>query len=394
MLPRHDDAVVGKRLDLQAGRDNEGLLEFAFFLAETEIELVSRGLVDGHRAELAAESAHGRQSVEERLDRRFIIAGIETPLRRLHGGRHACQSFCEIFWRPRAGEPRETGQTGVDAVEERRLVLLHLPGKRRLDQLVRGLRRGRRQREELAHALTLVHAPRFGPDFRIGLSEQPVVDARVDARDAAGGLRLSGKAEPGAVIQLHRLPRTQAVLDLPGIFRRIAGELVCVARDDGRRHMMLASRIASGWQRGDHIRTNHPDQPDVVVRNLVATPLLERLFDAERVAEVDGPREVLLRAVEPMQGAELLRAQHAERLENLRSNLVLAAVAARRGRERRAIAVPVIEHHQQPIVLVVGVRGRVHEDAGIRQMTQGEAERNVSLHVVEWHDAHLRARKR
>ena len=65
-------------------------------------------------------------------------------------------------------------------------------------------------------------------------------------------------------------------------------------------------------------------------------PLLERLVDAERVAEIDGAREVLLRAVEAMQRRELLRPQHAERLENLGADLVLPAVAARRRRERRA----------------------------------------------------------
>src|SRR5262249_24471923 len=50
-----------------------------------------------------------------------------------------------------------------------------------------------------------------------------------------------------------------------------------------------------------------------------------------------------------------------------------------------------IEHHEQPVVLVVGMRGRVHEDAGVGEMTQGEAERRMALLLVDRDDPHLRA---
>ena len=108
-------------------------------------------------------------------------------------------------------------------------------------------------------------------------------------------------------------------------------------------------------------------------------PLLERLVDAEREAEVDRAGEVLLGAVEAVQRGELLGPQHAERLEDLGADLVLPAVAARRRRERGAIALAAIEHHQQPVVLIVGMRGRHHEDAGVAQVTQREAKRDVPL---------------
>ena len=62
-----------------------------------------------------------------------------------------------------------------------------------------------------------------------------------------------------------------------------------------------------------------------------------------------------------MDGEEFLRAQHAERLGQLRADLVLSAVAARRRHERRAHALPFTDHREQRVVLVVGVRVRLHE---------------------------------
>ena len=156
---------------------------------------------------------------------------------------------------------------------------------------------------------------------------------------------------------------------------------------------MLAAGVAGRRQRDDDVGTNRANQPHVVGGDLLAAPLLERLVDAERVAEVDRAREVLLGAVEAVQRGELAGAQHAERLEDLRADLVLAAVAARRGRQRRAIALAAVQHHQQPVVLVVGVRGGVHEDAGVAEVPQHQAERDVPLLLVERHDAHLRRRK-
>ena len=153
--------------------------------------------------------------------------------------------------------------------------------------------------------------------------------------------------------------------------------------------MVLAAGVAGRRQRDDHVRTNRANQAHVVGGDLVASPLLERLVDAERVAEIDRAREVLLGAVEAVQRRELAGAQHAERLENLRADLVLAAVAARRRRQRRAVSLSAIQHHQQPVVLVVGMRRGVHEDAGVGEMPQRESERDVPLLFVERHDAHL-----
>jgi hypothetical protein len=53
------------------------------------------------------------------------------------------------------------------------------------------------------------------------------------------------------------------------------------------------------------------------------------------------------------------------------------------------IALSPVQHHQQPVVLIVGMSGGVHEDAGIGQMPQGKPERNVALLFVQRNDPHL-----
>ena len=72
--------------------------------------------------------------------------------------------------------------------------------------------------------------------------------------------------KPAAEVELLRLPRTQPVLDLLGILRRIAGELEGFARDHRGRLMMLAAAVPVGPQAGHDVGTDHPDQPDVVAR--------------------------------------------------------------------------------------------------------------------------------
>ena len=154
---------------------------------------------------------------------------------------------------------------------------------------------------------------------------------------------------------------------------------------------MLASAGAR-WRHGrDHVRPDRADQADEIAGDLVAAPFLERLVEAERKAEVDGAREVLLGAVEAVQRRQFLGPQDAERFEDFRADFVLAAVAARRRRQGRPIAQAPIQLHEQSVVLVVGVRVRVHVDAGVGEMPQREAEGDVALCLVDRRDPHLRA---
>ena len=117
--------------------------------------------------------------------------------------------------------------------------------------------------------------------------------------------------------------------------------------------MMLAAAVAAAEEAGDDVGADGADVADVVADDLVVPPLLDRFLDAEREAEVDRAGEVLLGAVEAVHREQLLGAQHAERLEQLGTDLVLPAVAARRGDEHGPHPLAVPEHRQQPVVLVV-----------------------------------------
>src|SRR5215468_8186873 len=98
---------------------------------------------------------------------------------------------------------------------------------------------------------------------------------------------------------------------------------------------MLPAVVAGRAHAKDDVGPDCANHPHIVCGDLVAAPLLEGLIDAEREAEVDRPRKVLFRTIEAVQRQELFRPQHTERLENLRSDLVLSAVAPRRRDERR-----------------------------------------------------------
>ena len=140
----------------------------------------------------------------------------------------------------------------------------------------------------------------------------------------------------------------------------------------------------------DDVGARHADQAHVIADDLVTSPFLERLFDAERVAEVDRAREVLLGRVEAMHRRELFGAQHRERIEQLRADLVLAAVAARRRRQNGAHALPAIQLHVQRVVLVVGMGRRLHEDAGVAQLAQRQPERDGTILEIDRTYAQLR----
>ena len=196
-----------------------------------------------------------------------------------------------------------------------------------------------RQREQLAEALALVHRARFAADLGVRLPEQRVVDVVAVDRDEMSRRRRLVALEHAVVrrlVDLPRLPGAQPCLDLIGIPRRIARGAERFGADARGRLMMLAAAGAVGPHRDHHVGPREPDQPHVVADDLVLAPLLERLVDAERVAEVHGAREELLGAVEPVRGQQLLGAQHAERLEDLGADLVLSAVAARGRRQHDA----------------------------------------------------------
>ena len=237
-----------------------------------------------------------------------------------------------------------------------------------------------------------MHAARFAGDLVVGAAEH-----RIELRAAGEVQRSSALQAPGhaaargrtcrtaagrsrrRVVELLRLPRAQAFLDLFGELRRIGRRAKRFERQPRRGLVMLAAAVAVEHEADDHVGTNRADHAHVVAEDLVVAPLLERLFDAEREAEIDRAREELLGAVEAMRREQFLGAQHRERHEQLGANLVLPAFAVRRRDERRAIALAVREVRQHRVVLVVRMRRRHHEVADGVELAQRELERRLAL---------------
>ena len=189
--------------------------------------------------------------------------------------------------------------------------------------------------------------------------------------DATHSLNYSPAHQPDEIVNTDDIPLGATTAGEP---RRVARRLERVADDDGRRLVVLAAAGSLRPHRHDHVGPHRPDEADVVADDLIASPALERLLEAEGVAEIDGAGEVLLGAVELVHRHQLRRPQHAERVAELGADLVLASVAPGGGCERGSNAEAAIEHHEQAVVLVVGMRDRLHEDAHRLQLTNGEAQ--------------------
>ena len=125
--------------------------------------------------------------------------------------------------------------------------------------------------------------------------------------------------------------------------------------------MMLSAAATARRKHHHDIGTHRTDDAHDVRENVFLTPFLESFFDAERVAELIRPSEVLLDTVEAVHRHQLFGSENPDSLEELRADLVLPAVTPRRRQKRRPESSPATEHDEEPIVLVVRVRRRVQE---------------------------------
>jgi hypothetical protein len=155
---------------------------------------------------------------------------------------------------------------------------------------------------------------------------------------------------------------------------------------------MLAAAGTVEHEPDDDVGADRADHPDVVAEDLLLAPFLERLVDAERIAEIDRAGEVLVGAVEAMRRQQLLAAQHGERLEQLRADLVLPAVAARRGDERGAEPHAMRVIRQQAVVLVVRMCRRHHQIADGVELAEHDVERWRAAERADGKQAMLRLR--
>ena len=303
-------------------------------------------------------------------------------------------------------ERRESWNGRVDAVEERRLFRRRGCGRHeRVHQQIALQSAARRQREQPRHRLALVHPALFGADLDERPAEQRIERRHVEGRRLLrakrqrsgrrrGGLPTAAAGASRRVVVLARLPRHEPIADLFRIARCIARGLECFAAEQSRRLMMQAAAGADGIHPDDDIGARHADQPDVIADDFVPSPLLHRLFDAERVTEVDRAGEILLGRVEPMHRFELSGSQHCQWVVQLGPDLVLPAVASCRGRQNRAHALPAIQVHVQRVVLVVGMGGRLHEHRCAVELAQDQAQRDGAILEIDRTHAQLRVRRR
>ncbi len=363
-LPRRHQAVVRARLQHQPVGERQGRLHVALFVPQAPVDLRARARVGQERGELGPQHARrperrgqgghaglrrhgcgrdasGREPAVERGERRRqrVVAGCEAPqaddrcVDPVQDVGLGCRDGRLGIHQPEA----PLGGAGIDA--------------------------------ELSRALAAVHRPRAHTELLPGHAQQRVVDPRRHAQRA--GLGDPERAADPALVELARLPHRQGRL---GEARRIGRGPERVAHELGDRVVVLAAAGPGERQRHDHVRPELAHDVHDVAQRLLAAPLRERLLHAEGVAELEGATEVLLDRVVAVERQELAHPQHAERVEQLRPDRVLAALAAGDGEQRRAQPETARQPNQDPVVLVVGVRRHVEHARGRSHAPQREGE--------------------
>jgi hypothetical protein len=284
------------------------------------IELLALVADEGRRGKRGETAANGQQRMHARgpvlrVELRDLL--VERP-RDLGAARHAV--------------PRH-----IHAVEE--ILRRHVSGEQheRLDP--RPLAHGR---ADIAEALRLVHAAAAVGDRCVRLAGHRIPAAHVQLHHArtighvgghAGnrhvGAGIRRGAAPADVVddapRLPRLERAELLGKRPGIGgepKRFDGE------HRGRGVMTVRGRGLRRESRDDHVRAELADHAHDVAKDGLPVPDTQGFLGSLRVPEVLRAGEVLLPAVQPARGEQLLRARHAEGLAELGAEQVLSAVAA------------------------------------------------------------------
>ncbi len=197
-----------------------------------------------------------------------------------------------------------------------------------------------------AHALRTVHAAAHAGDLGVGEPQQRVVRAGVHPNPAGGSPAETARHEP---LGLPRLHPTQ----LLGKARLVGcGDVRLPGQDSGRLVVPVPAAVAND----KHVGAKAPDGPDHVSQDRLAPPFLEGLLGGLRKPKIDRPREVLLAAVDPARRQQFLRADQAQQFALLRSDEILAAVAARQGKigGPNLAATGKIRQHRRILVVRMG----------------------------------------
>ncbi len=136
--------------------------------------------------------------------------------------------------------------------------------------------------------------------------------------------------------------------------------------------MAVGGVILEGETRHDDVGPKFTDHPNRVGENLLTIPDAQGFTDRLRESEVVRPGEELLAVIDPPRGQKFLRADDAELLAQLRSDQVLAAIAARHREIRRIVKRAVRPIRDQPGILVIGMRRDVEHAAEHIQLFERE----------------------
>ena len=133
----------------------------------------------------------------------------------------------------------------------------------------------------------------------------------------------------------------------------------------------MAIAIVALKARDQHERPLRADDAHDVAQHVLASPLDERFLEPLREAVVDDRGEVLLIDAVVLVGAEqFFGANQPEAVEQLRSDRVVAGLAAIERQQRDARALAAAQHREQSSVLVVRMRGGVHDARDRLQLQQ------------------------
>ena len=202
---------------------------------------------------------------------------------------------------------------------------------------------------------------------------------------------LSEPARPGRAIELPRLPRPKSFGDLLRILRRIGGRLERQWREIASELMLsVAVGLVARKPRMNHEWPEQPNDANHVAEDLALVPFRLGLGQRFREAVVECAREELLAAVEPPRLQQFLGANDTKRVEQLRPDDVLPALAAcqRQIRDARVVASCRPRHERR--VFIIGMGARV-EDARGRLQASEEIGQPGRSEVVD--RAHLRIRQ-
>ena len=135
--------------------------------------------------------------------------------------------------------------------------------------------------------------------------------------------------------------------------------------------MSVSIAVRPGEARHQHIGTKSADHSHhVAERDVMPAPLLKSLIRILGIAEIGDPAEALFHSVVAIGCSKLQRAQHAQHIEQVAADLVLAAFAASQSHQQRRYSLAARLEGQHASVFVVGMRDGLHQAGGGLQAQQ------------------------